>query len=514
MPLSRRRFALTGCALLTSACGGASPAVNASQTSDARFSALRAEIQQSVHAGDAPSIALGVAEAGDIVWNEGFGWADQAKRISAGPHTRYAVASIAKPITATGVMQMVERGLLDLDVPANTYLDDDAHLVSRGGDSGAATVRHLLQHRAGLPTHGRYFYTGDGLSPPPIQETIRNYGIVVHPPGERYVYSNLGYGVLAYITARAAGRAYDDHMRESLFEPLGMGAASIEIASTLSAEAATLYDGDGKAIPYYVFDEWGSGRVSASVNDLLRFGMFHLKERQMLHAQVLGEPLIDQMLTDRISTGLAGAPFGPEWFYALGWNGREATAHNPFWFGHNGRMSGVSSELRLFPEQGIAVVVLSNGRQSLTQNLVDRIIDILIPGHAAMRANDPLNRPWPPRPPFEAGALEGCWIGEVVTPQGPVPVRLSLTHGDDARLTVGNQPPAPLTTARLRDGRFTADCEGAILPSEDTLRHPHALQLDLTSRQERLEGTLTARGPAERVRFHLPFWMSLRRETT
>src|SRR3954471_8133903 len=71
-----------------------------------------------------PSLAVAVAHDGVIVWEEGFGWADRANRIPATPHTLYSLASISKPITATGLMILQQRGLLDLDHPIDEYLGD------------------------------------------------------------------------------------------------------------------------------------------------------------------------------------------------------------------------------------------------------------------------------------------------------------------------------------------------------------------------------------------------------
>jgi len=96
----------------------------ASESTDAKedFGGIRSTILETLEKTGAASLAVAVAKNGDIVWEEGFGWANREKEIKATPQTVYHLASVSKPITATGLMLLVERGLLDLDRPANDYL--------------------------------------------------------------------------------------------------------------------------------------------------------------------------------------------------------------------------------------------------------------------------------------------------------------------------------------------------------------------------------------------------------
>jgi CubicO group peptidase (beta-lactamase class C family) len=121
------------------------------------FDAVRAHIERLVAEGEVPSMAVAVARDGEIVWEEGFGLADREKNIPATEHTMYALASISKPLTATGLMILVERGLINLDSPINDYLGE-AKLQAWVGDAAEATVRRVASHTAGLPLHSQHFY--------------------------------------------------------------------------------------------------------------------------------------------------------------------------------------------------------------------------------------------------------------------------------------------------------------------------------------------------------------------
>ncbi|GIW51518.1 MAG: hypothetical protein KatS3mg081_0873 [Gemmatimonadales bacterium] len=253
----------------------ASPARLCAQA-PAQFAEARAFIQQLMAERDLPSVAVAVVKDGKIVWEEGFGWADRERRVPATERTPYSLASISKPITATGLMVLAERGAVDLDRPANDYLRK-AKLTGLAGDASGATVRRVLSHTAGLPLHYEFFYRDAPYSERKMEDAIARYGILVYPPGSAYVYSNLGYGVIDQIIESVSGKSYPEFMRSEVFEPLGMRHSSVHLAPELEGVAAQRYDGRRRPIPYYDFDHDGGSAVYASAHDLARFALFHLE---------------------------------------------------------------------------------------------------------------------------------------------------------------------------------------------------------------------------------------------
>src|SRR5436853_84904 len=144
------------------------------------FSGVRELIRARLVEQVIPSLAVAVAREGTILWEEGFGWADRENRIPASEHTMYSLASISKPITATGLMVLKELGKLDLDRPINDYLGE-AKLRAWIGHAAEATVRRVANHTAGLPLHWHFFYEDEPHRRPPMDETIRRYGNLVTP---------------------------------------------------------------------------------------------------------------------------------------------------------------------------------------------------------------------------------------------------------------------------------------------------------------------------------------------
>ena len=456
------------------------------------FDSLRAHIKAQLAETKTPSLAVALARDGQIVWEEGFGWANQEKRVAATGDTMYSLASISKPITATGLMILVERGLVDLDKPVNDYLGQ-AKIRARVGDAREATVRRVASHSSGLPLHYQFFYVDEPYRRPPMDETIRRYGQLVFPPGERYQYSNLGYGILDYVIARAAGKPYKDFMREEVFAPLGLTHTSVDIAPGLEPYAAARYAPDTSPIPFYDFDHPGGSAIWSSAHDLVRFGMFHLKQHAADQKQILRDASIDAMQKGVINTG-------PHATYGLGW----AIADGNFRIvSHTGGMGGVATALRLVPSEKLALVVLCNSNTSLPHQIADRILVNLLPG-------------WKPRPDpapqstaFRAPAeLIGIWKGVLATYQRDLPLALEIAENAIyAQLDGGTR--TALSGSAFRDGLLTARLNGDI-GTEDANRRPYQLQLTLKLRGGALNGPGSAISlPGKRAGNALTSWVEL-----
>ena len=220
------------------------PALNQTQTGyNERFHKVRNKVIKIINEGTLPSLSLAVAQDGEIVWEEAFGWADREKMMRATPRTMYSLASVSKPLTATGLMVLSEKDLINLNNPVNDYLGD-AKLTAFEGNVSGATVKRILNHTAGLPSHVNFFFEDEPCTRPSMDETIRKYGILVTAPGEEYRYSNLGYGIIDYIISRMSRKSYAEFMKREVFIPLGMTHTSVKresqrVARRLKAAAST-----------------------------------------------------------------------------------------------------------------------------------------------------------------------------------------------------------------------------------------------------------------------------------
>ncbi len=502
MGANRRWMLLTAAAglLLWNQPGSAQEAARRAD----RFEPVRAAIRRVMDSTGVPAITVALAQNGRITWEEGFGWADREKRIPATEHTMFSLASISKPITATGLMRLVEEGKLELDTPANRYLGL-GKLTGQAGDAEQATVRRVMSHTAGLPLHYTFYYAGiNGDDEPTMDEAIARYGILVYPPGQAYQYSNLGYGIVDHIIERVSGVAYADYMRTRVFAPLGLTRMSVHIGPGLEPYVAQRYDSQLRPIPFYDFDHDGGSAVWASAHDLVRFGMFHLKGHLPDQQRILADSTIDLM--QRSATPPSG--FGG---YGLGWG-----SIDEFGFlriNHTGGMPGVATILAIYPSERTAVVVLTNKATTPYERILQEILSVTFPPRYAdsLRARRARARPAPEpsrfTPPAELG---GEWAGTLRTWERTLPFKLTVQPDGDVQAQIGDNAPALVNGARWAVGVLTGRFAGTI-PTPDARRHPHSVLLQLRLIDGKLKGQASAQTTDEPVYFALTSYVELGR---
>ena len=249
------------------------------------------------------------------------------------------------------------------------------------------------------------------ISAPTRDETIRRYGNLVTAPGERYQYSNLGYGVLDYVIERTSGKKFADFMREEVFLPLGMTHTSIDVGPGLEPHQAIRYTPEGRRIPFYDFDHPGASAVYCSAHDLVRFAMFHMKEHLADQRPILSDAAIDEM-----QTPTANAPKAAGTASA----GDVSKSHAAIAIvPHSGGMPGVSTLCTLVP-------VRTRGRRRAVQHrhaaglstLSDMIFKIVLPERRTPDESCPKLEPATrrgSRAPPSSSDLLGKWKGQLAT---------------------------------------------------------------------------------------------------
>ncbi len=467
-----------------------------------RFDSVRTAIREQIIENGVPSIAVAVMQDGKIVWEEGFGWANREKQIAADANTMYSLASISKPITTTGLMTLVQAGKVDLDRPANDYLGN-SKLTARVGDANAATVRRVAGHTSGLPLHYQFFYADEAVQRPPMGETLQRYANLYTAPGERYQYSNLGYGILDEIISRTSGESYTDYMRRAVFLPLGLTRTTVDIGEGLEPYTAMRYDAKGQPIPFYTFDHPGGSAVYSSAHDLVRFAGFHLKNRLPGQKAILTPANIDAMHrpVDPEAEREEGSGYG------IGFSVRTKDGHRVV--SHSGGMAGVATLMQLFPDRNVAVVVLTNSSSPAPRIIADKIATVMLPGWKPTPA--PAEQK---TPPFAAQPeLTGTWKGTLTAPETQMPVELVFQPDGLIRATFGDQLQTLVSRATFEKGLFQG-AFNARIPNPDTRRYSHFVHLALNLDGTTLRGSANAIGDADndRVRNALAHWVTLTKQ--
>ncbi|HWQ00084.1 MAG TPA: serine hydrolase domain-containing protein [Vicinamibacterales bacterium] len=299
----------------------------------------------------APGLSAAVVVEDRLVWSAGFGHADVEHQVPATSATVYRIASISKPIAATAVLQLVERGRVGLDDDIRKYLP---YFPDKGGLT--ITVRHLLTHTSGI----RHYRPGE-------MESTRRYETVAEaaavfmgdpllfPPGTRYSYSTYGYNLLAGIVEAASGLTFEAYLRERVFGPAGMTTTFLEHAGAIVPNRSRQYVRRGGGVRHAPYADlsvkWAGGGLISTVQDLARFHIA-LDRGRLLQRDTLELMYTPGRLAD-------GTPID----YALGWR-IERDARGRRWVTHSGGATGGSGYLLRLPEEGLAVALLCNVQEA------------------------------------------------------------------------------------------------------------------------------------------------------
>lgn len=294
-----------------------------------------------------PGLSAAVAQGDAVVWAQGFGLADVEQAVPVRPETVLRIASISKPITATAVMQLVERGLVSLDDPIQKYVPSYPRKPQ-----GEIRVRHLLTHTSGI----RHYRGSEFSLAQPFPTLDRAIAIfrndpLEFAPGERYLYSTYGYNLLQGVVEAASGLAFDDYLRRNIFVPAGMTSTFLEYPRQIVRFRGRQYvRGAAEALlnaPYVDNSvKWAGGGIIATASDIARFAMA-LDAGRLLRPDTLERMYTPARLNNGSATG-----------YGLGWMvsqdaGRTLVAHS------GGAMGGTTYLIR-DPRARTAAVVLAN----------------------------------------------------------------------------------------------------------------------------------------------------------
>lgn len=326
---------------------------------------LDALVQRQMGAAKIPGLALGLAQDGRTVFARGYGTADVETNQPVNADTVFHIASITKTVTALAVMMLVEDGRISLDQPVSDWLDFDIL-----GDPGRAiTWRHLLMHTSGISDRVYYeidFRQRGRDSELALPAFLRAYlqaggqyaasGNVLHTPGTRWDYCNVGYGLLGHLADRVTGQDFRDWIAERLFAPLDLTRSMWRLRD-IPANAARPYEiVDDTIAPTAPvgFPDWPAGMLRTSVSDLTRLMAAVANGGNLTDHKVLSAANTTDLLTMHRPAGL------PDWLVGQGLGWQQSLLDGAPRLNHWGGDPGVFTMAYVDPPTRSAVVVLSN----------------------------------------------------------------------------------------------------------------------------------------------------------
>jgi CubicO group peptidase (beta-lactamase class C family) len=241
---------------------------------------LNRRIAQIVAERRVPGVSAGLVNDQELVWCEGFGYADIASERRPDEHTVYGVGSITKTFTATAIVQLRDEGKLTLDDPIVRHIPEFAAVRCRAGKVEDVTLRRLLTHHSGLQSEpvGRNFESLVTKTTEEIVADLPRTEVVIEP-GSAFKYSNLGFALLGEVVARSSSRPYVDYVLEEILEPLGMIESGFSLSDEQRARLATGYAfSPFSEVPpleeHHTVDLKGedpAGRLYSTVHDLAKW---------------------------------------------------------------------------------------------------------------------------------------------------------------------------------------------------------------------------------------------------
>jgi CubicO group peptidase (beta-lactamase class C family) len=311
-----------------------------------------------------PGVSVAISSANGLNWAAGYGMADLENMVPVTPLTEIRLGSISKPITATAVMQLVERGKIQLDNPIQEYVP------SFPKKPWPVTIRQLLGHQGGIRHYaGReteitqhYTKLTEGLK-------IFANDPLLFEPGTRYSYTTYGFNLLGVAVESASGMPFVDYLRQNIFEPAAMQhigpddtfaiiphrARGYQLSASKKLENCGLADTSYK-IP-------GGGLISTA-GDLVTFAL-------ALNAGKLVKPETrDLMFTEQLPRG------GATGHYGMGWAVQKVQGHRAI--SHGGGQQGIATFLMLLPDDGLAIAVMLNREQAPSRELATKIAEAML----------------------------------------------------------------------------------------------------------------------------------------
>lgn len=347
-----------------------SPAGLPAATLDRIERAISAEMsQQSI-----PGLSAAVAADHRVVWSDGFGLADLENYVPAKSTTVYRLGSISKSITAVAVLQLAERGRLDLDAPIQRYCP------SFPQKPWPITARQLLAHLGGIRHYQGPEEFNSTRHYTQISDTLEIFknDPLLHEPGTRFSYTTYGYNLLGCAIEGASGMKYLDFVRENIFVPAGMDRMRADDVYEIIPNRAQGYrrTSTGRLLNSALADtsnKMPGGGLCSTVIDLVKFAI------AVQTGKLVKKTTLEQMFSpQRTRDGqLAGINRNGQFIgYGLGWFISERGGRKEVW--HTGGQQRVSTILYMQPGERFAVALMTNLEEARLIDLARRIADIVL----------------------------------------------------------------------------------------------------------------------------------------
>ncbi|WP_205513046.1 serine hydrolase domain-containing protein [Longitalea arenae] len=330
-------------------------------------------LQSQFKAQNLPGIAIAIMSGDRIIFKKGFGVTNIVTRKPLQPFHNFHVASISKTFTATAVMQLAEKGRIDINNTLTTYLP---YFRMKDERYKIITIKQLLNHTSGMPDVDDYEWEKNVTDEGAAERYSRSLAdsMLISEPGKEFHYSNIAFDIMADLVAKVSGQSFETYVKKNILLPLGMKKSSFfypEIDTSLRTSPHT--GNPPQLSPVYPYNRMHapSSTLNTSAEELAYWAMANLNNGKRNGKAILKAATLQEMTTPTfISNKERNVSIGLSWF--------SYPYRNSTNIEHAGGDLGYRSLLTLIPDKKLGIVLLCNTDKVRIYDIRNGIRDILL----------------------------------------------------------------------------------------------------------------------------------------
>ena len=304
-----------------------------------------------------PGLTLKIIHDGKAIKTAAYGLANIELSVPAKPETVFEIGSVTKQFTAAGILLLAQEGKLSLDDKISQHMKDTPEAWAN------VTIRHLLTHTSGIKSYTGLegFQLWRHLNQSQFMKAIGREQMEFQP-GDSWKYCNTGFSLLGYIIENVSSRNYWDFMGERVFKPLGMLATTNRLPSLIIPNRAAGYEQTNHVWinrDSDLTEVFSAGAIASTVGDLAKW-----------NAALDGDRLLNAANKEQMWTPVK-LNDGKTRKYGFGWNVDAVEGHKNI--GHGGSTSGFSASIQRFPDDRLAVIILTNTDEEIATTLAKKV---------------------------------------------------------------------------------------------------------------------------------------------
>ena len=354
------------------------------------MTALKNTINAKMKGKNITGLSISVSDSKGLLWSEGFGLSNKKNSIPFTDETVSNIGSVSKLITATAIMRLVDKKIIDLDKPVSTYIPEFNPKVYNLSEK-PITVRMLLNHESGLESDAFFEFFLDNETPKDYRYTYRraieavNKSGIVRDPYEIFSYCNLGYSLLGIIVERAQGGNFQEAVENLIFNPLSMNNSTFILDDVPKEELSIGYKA-GKSVNIPYIRDMPAGSLNSSAKDMGNFLQNMLisynSEEGLLHRETVKEmftPSNERVINDLdFKIGIAW------WIVDL------KILPDEFIVGHGGDLPPFHAMVMVLPDRDLSLFIMVNSVDGVGSFSLTDIISKTIRSFVRIKGQNPI----------------------------------------------------------------------------------------------------------------------------